>query len=217
MIENTSIPLYVPKLTNKCLWRRSWSPHPSLLPCHITHCPDLPSIPTTTNLEEADDHWAKVGKTKTLRCKGIKEDLNHTMFFETDRSKSEMLLDCLENGSYAHVEEWPVCLQGDQCWQSEIQKCFATFTCLIEINEPFSDITCPLPPHIPINEHYREVKEAQVYSLNKEVRNSPNKIPREESMRRASLIHPEKQFLRRSRRLFHDQTSRATSTLLSGS
>ena len=169
LIENTSTPIYVPKLTNKCLWRRSWSPHPSLPPCHITHCPDLPSIPTTTNLEEADDHWAKVGKTKTLRCKGIKEDLNHTMFFETDRSKSEMLLDCLENGSYAHVEEWPVCLQGDQCWQSEIQKCFATFTCLIEINEPFPDITCPLPPHIPINEHYREVKEAQVYSLNKEV------------------------------------------------
>ena len=121
MIENTSTPIYVPKLTNKCLWRRSWSPHPSLPPCHITHCPDLPSIPTTTNLEEADDHWAEVGKTKNLRCKGIKEDLNHTMFFETDRSKSEMLLDCLENGSYAHVEEWPVCLQGDQCWQSEIQ------------------------------------------------------------------------------------------------
>ena len=47
-------------------------------------------------------------------------------------------------------------------------------------------------------------------------RNSPNKIPREESMRRASLIHPEKQFLRRSGRLFNNQTSRATSTLLSG-
>ena len=87
---------------------------------------------------------------------------------------------------------------------------------LIEINEPFPDITCPLPPHIPINEHYREVKEAQVYSFNKEVRNSRNKIPREESMPPASLIHREKQFLRCSRRLFHNQTSRATSTLLSG-
>ena len=39
-----------------------------------------------------------------------------------------------------------------------------------ELNEPFPDITCPLPPPIPINEHYREVKEAQVYSFNKEVK-----------------------------------------------
>ena len=99
---------------------------------------------------------------------------------------------------------------------SKSSPCYVTFSCLIELNEPLPDITCPLPPHIPINEHYSEVKEAQVYSFNKEVRNSPNKIPREESMPRASLIRPEKQFLRFSRRLFHNQTSRATSTLLSG-
>ena len=56
--------------------------------------------------------WAEVEGFKRLRCKGSKEEFNHTMFFESDRSKSELLLECLENGAYAHVDEWPVCLQG---------------------------------------------------------------------------------------------------------
>ena len=94
------------------LFQRSWSPYPSLPPCQITHCPDLPTIPSSSNLEEVDNEWAEVGRSKRLRCKGFKDEINHTMFFESNRSKSEMLLECLENGTYAHVEEWPVCLQG---------------------------------------------------------------------------------------------------------
>ena len=94
------------------LFPRSWSPHPSLPSCHITHCPDLPQIPSESNLEEVDSQWAEVEGFKRLRCKGSKDEFNHTMFFESDRSKSELLLECLENGTYAHVDEWPVCLQG---------------------------------------------------------------------------------------------------------
>ena len=41
------------------------------------------------------------------------------MFFEADRTKSELLLECLENGTYAHVDEWPVCLQGVLCVEKE--------------------------------------------------------------------------------------------------
>ena len=94
---------------------RSWSPHPSLPSCHITHCPELPEIPSESNLEEVDSQWAEVEGFKRLRCKGSKDEFNHTMFFEADRTKSELLLECLENGTYAHVDEWPVCLQGVLC------------------------------------------------------------------------------------------------------
>ena len=71
------------------------------------------------------------------------------MFFESDRSKSELLLQCLKNGTYAHVDEWPVCLEG-----------ILDLEPLSEVS--FSDIACPLPPDIPINDHYQNIKEAQV-------------------------------------------------------
>ena len=72
-----------------------------------------------SSLEEVDSQWAEVEGFKRLRCKGSKDEFNHTMFFEADRTKSELLLECLENGTYAHVDEWPVCLQGVLCIQKE--------------------------------------------------------------------------------------------------
>ena len=93
------------------------------------------------------------------------------MFFESNRSKSEMLLECLENGTYAHVEEWPVCLQGfckleivltlfTKSKHNFKKNCCGSGRKSSDIPSP--DVSCPLPPEIPTNNDYQQLEEAQV-------------------------------------------------------
>jgi hypothetical protein len=81
----------------------------------VTHCIQPFSIPEDSFLEELTSAWTEVGKHKQYRCQKMKQDGTHTMFWESDRSKSTFQMKCLPDGSFQFEdqrENWPTCLEG---------------------------------------------------------------------------------------------------------
>ena len=102
-------------IRSECLWNKVWTPYPSLPPCIITHCIEPFPIPADTFLETISPEWTPIKTNKKYRCQGMKEDGNHTMYWESDRSKSTFEMLCLEDGTFQFVNErgnWPTCVIG---------------------------------------------------------------------------------------------------------
>ena len=103
-------------LRTRCQWDKQWAPYHTSLPrCKITHCVQPFLIPEDSFLEEVTSSWTPVGKDKDYRCQGTKADGTHTMFWETDRSKSTFKIRCLEDGTFNFKDlrtNWPTCLEG---------------------------------------------------------------------------------------------------------
>ena len=62
-------------------------------------------------MEYVEDEWTPVNSTRVIRCKGNTRE--PTMFYETDRSKSQFTIECRADGTFSPVEFWPTCVQGD--------------------------------------------------------------------------------------------------------
>ena len=103
-------------LRTRCQWNKQWAPYHDTLPnCVVTHCIQPFSIPEDSFLEELTSAWTEVGKHKQYRCQKMKQDGTHTMFWESDRSKSTFQMKCLPDGSFQFEdqrENWPTCLEG---------------------------------------------------------------------------------------------------------
>ena len=121
-----------------------WQPLPRLRTCVITHCPDPPRPPFCHSMVEATKDWVAVGEHKVYLCQGSQgeeDSRTHTKFFESSRTTSELTLLCRNDGMFAPVEEWPICVEG------------------ININaKPYSypppDVECPAPTEVPRNEEH---------------------------------------------------------------
>ena len=98
-------------LTIRCQWNKLWSPHhQELPPCYVTHCVEPFNIPEETNLEEVTSAWTEINKNKEYQCKNSIAGV-HTMFWQSDRSRSTFELPCQPDG-YFTWKEWPTCLSG---------------------------------------------------------------------------------------------------------
>lgn len=95
----------------RCQWNKQWAPFSSLPPCLITHCVEPFPIPEESNLIEVTQEWTPINTYKNYDCKN-KIDSVHTMFWETDRSKSTFELFCNPDG-YFTWKDWPTCLTGE--------------------------------------------------------------------------------------------------------
>ena len=95
----------------QCLWNKQWTPHASLPPCIITHCVEPFQIPQESNLIEITQDLTPINTFKLYECKN-KIDSVHTMFWESDRSKSTHELFCNPDGSFTW-KKWPRCLEGE--------------------------------------------------------------------------------------------------------
>ena len=128
---------FAKEIINTCTWAKTWQPLAELPPCVITHCPEPPRPPFGHSMVEATRDWTAVGEHKVYLCDGShgeEHNRTHTKFFESNRMTSELKLFCRNDGTFAPVEEWPKCLEGNF------------------IAEPFSlrvDVECPPPPGVP--------------------------------------------------------------------
>ena len=98
-------------LTIRCQWNKLWAPHhQELPPCYVTHCVEPFNIPEETNLEEVTSAWTEINRNKEYQCKNSIAGV-HTMFWQSDRSRSTFELPCQPDG-YFTWKEWPTCLSG---------------------------------------------------------------------------------------------------------
>ena len=97
---------------SRCQWNKVWD-LPVLPDCFITHCVHPFPIPANSSLEEISPAWTPVKTSKEYQCQG-KEGERHTMFWETDRSRSTHQIFCREDG-YFQWTDWPTCIADVTC------------------------------------------------------------------------------------------------------
>ena len=68
------------------------------------------TIPAESNLVEVTSAWTPVDTFKQYDCMN-KLGSVHTMFWETDRSRSTFQIYCRDDG-YFTWRDWPICLTG---------------------------------------------------------------------------------------------------------
>ena len=98
---------------SRCQWDKTWS-LPSLPACIITHCILPFPLPPDTALEVVTNAWTEVGQEKEYLCQNMTDGV-HTMFWESDRTKSEFSMTCQADGTYKFTDSranWPTCLTG---------------------------------------------------------------------------------------------------------
>ena len=59
---------------------------------------------------EVTSNWTRVNTSKEYECDN-KLETGHTMFWETDRSRSTFEIFCKDDG-YFEWKDWPTCLTG---------------------------------------------------------------------------------------------------------
>lgn len=132
----------------RCQWNKQWLPYPTLPSCIITHCVKPFPIPPKTNLIELTSDWTPINDYKHYECKNRINSV-HTMFWETDRSKSTFKLFCKPDGMFIW-ENWPTCLE---------------------------DINCPTPPLVPSASDYTSESDDGSVTINSlEYPTYPNEI-----------------------------------------
>ena len=62
-------------------------------------------------MEDVEVEFTRVNSTRVVRCKGNTGE--PTMFYESDRSKSQFTIECRPDGTFSPVEFWPTCVPGD--------------------------------------------------------------------------------------------------------
>ena len=60
---------------------------------------------------EVTTNWTRVNTNKLYECDN-KLETGHTMFWETDRSRSTFEIFCKDDG-YFEWKDWPTCLTGN--------------------------------------------------------------------------------------------------------
>ena len=121
-------------ITNRCLWNKTWWPHPSLPPCVVTHCthpaehnppPTLNNIALTNPNNWTEDSWeVDIGGNIVYRCTGIRYFENRDLDreeFELEPTLKELPVTCLSTGEYdspvLHSKLWPNCTETVNCGQ----------------------------------------------------------------------------------------------------
>lgn len=99
------------EISTSCLWNKKWSHNPVGLVCDLVACHPPPD---QTNLNMASTYVAGsvvlLGTVITYECTQNPKPT----YFDSDRDKARIDLQCLETGFYNDSIVWPTCVESEQ-------------------------------------------------------------------------------------------------------
>ena len=105
---------------------------------------------------EVTSNWTRVNTSKEYECDN-KLETGHTMFWETDRSRSTFEIFCKDDG-YFEWKDWPTCLTG---------KSTRHILWMTHASSLIADITCsPEPPAVPSDPEYSLASDDGTVTIN---------------------------------------------------
>lgn len=117
---------------------------------------------------EVTSNWTRVNTSKEYECDN-KLETGHTMFWETDRSRSTFEIFCKQDG-YFEWKDWPTCLTGKSTCSNRTTHSLddTHLLCMYLTTHYFiPDITCsPEPPAVPSDPEYSLASDDGTVTIN---------------------------------------------------